>query len=142
MRIRIAIGEGVEPRAQNNVLLDPARDGIVQLIFRVTASRHHEGAHAACEGAVVLVQVICNLCCDICTENGHCNRVIEDQRSVIENLMRSTPSGYSVSGEAGASFLHETSSSVFQSKGIKDKNELQGRYKYVPLVSSTILRNK
>ena len=44
---RIAIGEGVEARAEDHILRDSRGDGLGELVFGIAAARGHEGAKVA-----------------------------------------------------------------------------------------------
>ena len=53
-RVRVAVGEGIESGAQDNVLHHAMRDGAGQFVLGIAAARRHEGAERAGESMVSL----------------------------------------------------------------------------------------
>jgi hypothetical protein len=56
--VRIAVGEGIQARAQHHVLAHAARIGARELVLGIAAAHDEEGAHGARALRPVAVQVL------------------------------------------------------------------------------------
>ncbi len=104
--MRIAMSEGVEARAQQNVLRDAIRYSLRQLVFRVAAARDEEGAEGDGEGLVEFRRGAVDLFGVGLAEDGYGDGIIEDARWSVVDLVRGAAHGYAQSGSRWARGLH------------------------------------
>ena len=88
VRVGVAVGEGVEAGAEQDVLGDAARDGLGEQVFGVTAAGDEEGAQADGEGARLVRGIAAGSAFDlggVRAEDGDGDGVVEDEgRGVVE----------------------------------------------------------
>ena len=77
-RKRIAIGEGVEAGAEDDVLRDAGGDGVGETIFDIAAARGHESPEIARHG----VHGPLEIAFEAGAEQWHGNGIVEDRRMV------------------------------------------------------------
>lgn len=95
VRVRIAISEGVEPRAEDEVLADAiVRMRCGERVFRDARAGHHEGAEGGGEGALFLVRGASEFLRVLGAEDADSERIVEDEGMLVVELVRSTAEGY------------------------------------------------
>jgi hypothetical protein len=94
VRVRVAIGEGVEACSEENVLSDPPGDGVGEHVFGVTASGDEEGAERRRERLLQFGCGFLKLGKVLLAENGDRNWVIEDEGLSVVELMRGSAQSY------------------------------------------------
>ena len=102
--MRIAIREGVESRAEDNVLTDTTRDRTREFVLGVTAARCHESAESAGEG-VVLFGIGTEIVCGFGTDDPQGERVVENFW-IVQQLVRGAANRHAMCGLAEFTFLH------------------------------------
>jgi hypothetical protein len=98
----IAVAEGVETRAEDNILTNAARDGEGELILSEAAARNHVSAESASDG----VGFAGRIKCETVAEQRDGDGIGEDAR-LIDDLVNGAPVSHAESGSAGAAMLHE-----------------------------------
>ena len=73
----IAIGEGIESGAEDNVLTHTVCDRAGEFVFGIAAARRHERAESAGEG-VVLFGIGTKIVCGLRTDDPQGERVVEN----------------------------------------------------------------
>ena len=97
----VAVGEGVEACAEEDVLGDAEGDGVGQLIFGEAAARSPEAAEVLGDGMAGTVEVA-----GVALGNeGQRDRVVEDA-GLLHELVRGTADGDAESGAAGLAVFH------------------------------------
>ena len=86
-RVRIAIGEGIEPGAQDDELAKAVPHGVGHRLFREQAARGDERPHAAPRLRLLRFELAFEFGAAFLSENRDRQRVREHDR-LIENLMR------------------------------------------------------
>ena len=85
--MRIAVGEGVEPRPEEDELGGVVTDGRCQRLLGKAAARRHERAHAPPVLSFLRLEPLPQCLGASVAQNGDCQRIGEYQR-LVENLMR------------------------------------------------------
>src|SRR5207244_1294216 len=104
---RIAVGEGVEARTEENILRDALGDGPGERVFRVAAARDEERAKGDGERAVRTGGSTAKLFVKGGTEDRNGDGVVEDERPCVVKLVRSAAQGYAEGGSRWVGVLHE-----------------------------------
>jgi hypothetical protein len=89
-RVGIAVGEGVEAGAEQDVLVDSAGDGLGEKVFGVAAAGDEEGAQADGERARLAVWIAARGALDlggVRAEDGDGDGVVEHQRLGVVELV-------------------------------------------------------
>ena len=100
-RVRIAIGEGVEPGTENDVLRDAVCNGFSEEVFCVAASDSHKGAEVARDRMRGALKIALEAEAKERKDDG----IVEDERPLHE-LMRGAADGDAERGAAGLAVLH------------------------------------
>lgn len=103
----IAVGEGVEARAEHDVLPDALFDGVGQLIFSEAAARGHEATEILGDrvaGALEIPGIALG-------DKGQRDGVVQDAR-LLHELVSGTSDGDAQGGSAGLAVFH-----IFDGKG-------------------------
>jgi len=100
----VAVGEGIESGAEDNVLRDALGDGASEFVFGEAAAGGHEGAEGAGE-SVMLFGIGAEIICGFGADDAESERIVENFR-VVEKLVRGAADGHSICGFAEFSWLH------------------------------------
>src|SRR5580704_5470353 len=105
-RVRVAVGEGVEPGSEEDILGDSAGYGPGEQVFGVAAACDQEGAEGDGEGLVEFGDGLVDLREIVGAEDGDGDGVVEDEWLRIVELVRGATHGYAESGAGGGCMLH------------------------------------
>jgi len=115
LRPGIAIGEGVQARAQQHILIHAFRRSSGELIFRQPAPRSHKSAKSTGIGMSLLF----GLKVKALAKNGNSNGIVQDGW-LVEKLMYGAADRNAESGAAGQSCFHEDESTARIRRRIKE----------------------
>jgi len=99
---RVAVGEGVESCAEDDVLGDAASDGEGELIFSEAAAGGHEATEVLGDGMAGALEIACVAFGD----EGKRDGVVEDA-GLLHELVSGTADGDAEGGSAGLAVFHE-----------------------------------
>jgi hypothetical protein len=99
---RVAVGEGVEACAEDDVLRYAASDCVGQLIFSEAAARGHEAAEVLRNGVAGALEIAGVAVGD----EGQRDGVVEDA-GLFHELVRGTANGDAEGGSAGLAVFHD-----------------------------------
>jgi hypothetical protein len=92
LRPGIAISEGVEPCAEQDVLADSVRHGAGEIVFGIPAAANQVRPHRDGESPVSAAGSAAQLFGVSLPQDWNSDRVFEDERGIVE-LMRGTAEG-------------------------------------------------
>ena len=98
---RVAVGEGVEARAEDNILRGAASNGVGQLIFSEAAARSHKAAEVLSDGVAGSLEIAGVAGVDERQRDG----VVEDA-GLLHELVSCTADGDAQCGSAGLAVFH------------------------------------
>jgi hypothetical protein len=106
MRIRVAVGERVEACSEQDVLRNTLGNGVSEVVFSVTAAGDEEGAKADGERTVRTGGRATKLFGIGGPEDGDGDRVIEDKRLSVVELVCGATQGHAKCRSRGCNRLH------------------------------------
>ena len=107
--VGIAVGEGIQAGAEQDVLGDSARDGLGEQVFRIAAARDQEGAEGDGEGPRLVGGVAAGCALQfrrVGAEDNGSDGVVEDERAGVVELVGGAAQGDLEGGARGAGGLH------------------------------------
>jgi hypothetical protein len=107
MRIRVAVGEGVESSTEEHVLRNALCNGAGEIVFGVSAARNQESAKGDGKGTVRTRRSAAQLVGvgDAKDRNG--DGIFENKRLRIVKLMCGAAQGYAKGRSGWEGFLHD-----------------------------------
>ena len=124
VRVRVAVGEGVEACTEEDVLGDSVCDSVGERVFGVAAARDEEGAEGDGEGLVESGGGAVDFGEVFAAEDGDGDRIVKDEWLRVVELMRRATQSDPKCGSGGASFFHSSVDRGF-ARIKTDKNENQ-----------------
>jgi hypothetical protein len=106
-RIRVAVSEGVEACTEKNILRDFLRNGSGKIIFGVAAAGDEEGTECHGKRPVGTGRSAMKLVGVSSAEHRNGDRVVEDERSRVVELVRGTTQSYAECSSGWAGVLHD-----------------------------------
>jgi hypothetical protein len=100
-----AIGEGVEPRAQQYILMQPLRDCFGECVLAESAARGDESAKAHAAAIRVRISAFSQLRLGIMADNPERQRIGENRR-FVEELVGGAVQGGALGGTARLIIIH------------------------------------
>ena len=112
LSMRIAVGEGIEAGAEDNVLPHAALDGLRQLVFCVAAPCHHKRTKGASNRVIAFFRTGAQLLGRFRSDNRHSQRIVEHFR-LVKKLVGGAAESNLVRGPAESSLLQRNLSCLF-----------------------------
>jgi hypothetical protein len=91
--VRVAVGVGIESSAENNVLADSPRYCVGEQVFGVTAAGHEERPEGDRMRSRLIRRIAAGSAVEflrVRTKNSDRQRVLKDERTDVEELVRGT----------------------------------------------------
>ena len=129
--VGVAVGEGVQAGAQEDVLGDPVGDGFGELVFGVAAARDQEGAQADGERAGLPARRRVGRAFDlggVVAEDRDGDGVVEDQGAGVVELVGGAAESYAEGG-AGWAGLHLNMSVASSTDRLKARSMAEGDFR-------------
>jgi hypothetical protein len=104
--VGIAVGEGVEASSEQDILRDTVGYGLREIVFGVAAARNEESAKRHGKRLVQFGSGAVNFGKIYLAENGNGDRVIEDERRRVIELVRGSAQGYAECSSGRTGWLH------------------------------------
>ena len=102
--MRIAVGEGIEPGAEDHILPHAVPNGLREFVLGIAAARRHERPERTGE-SMVLLWVRSQLFGSVCSYNPQRQWIVEHP-GLVKKLVRGSSDRHPMRGSAEFTFFH------------------------------------